>query len=157
MSRSNPRYGLSMFLDLHVRLACEADLDALFALDVIAQREESRRAFIAHSVACGHCWAATDAANTAVLLGYGVLDKSFFGQDFIALVVVGDSARRRGVGAAILRGLESRSFGTKLFTSTNASNLPMQALLSKCGFIGSGQVENLDEGDPELVFVKIRP
>lgn len=145
-----------MAYESDVRLARQADLDALFDLDVIAQREENRREFIAHAVACGQCWVAMDADDTALLLGYGVLDNSFFGQDFIPLIVVRDSARRRGVGAALLRGLESRALGAKLFTSTNASNLPMQALLEKCGFIGSGQVENLDEGDPELVFVKIR-
>lgn len=139
-----------------VRLARQADLDALFDLDVIAQREENRREFIAHAVACSQCWVAMNADDTALLLGYGVLDNSFFGQEFIRLIVVRDSARCRGVGAALLRGLESRALGVKLFTSTNASNLPMQALLEKCGFIGSGQVENLDEGDPELVFVKIR-
>lgn len=139
-----------------VRLARQADLDALFDLDVIAQREESRREFIAHAVACGQCWVAMDADDTALLVGYGVLDNSFFGQEFIPLIVVRDSARRRGVGAALLSGLEFRALGAKLFTSTNASNLPMQALLEKCGFIGSGQVENLDEGDPELVFVKFR-
>ncbi|CAI3797872.1 hypothetical protein GLGCALEP_01935 [Pseudomonas sp. MM221] len=139
-----------------VRLARQADLDALFDLDVIAQREENRREFIAHAVACGQCWVAMDTDDTALLVGYGLLDNSFFGQDFIPLIVVRDSARRRGVGAALLRGLESQALGAKLFTSTNASNLPMQALLEKCGFIGSGQVENLDEGDPELVFVKFR-
>ena len=145
-----------MALESHMRLARQADLNALFDLDVIAQREEHRRECIAHAVACGQCWVATDADESALLLGYGVLNQSFFGQDFIPLIVVLDSARRRGVGAAILRGLESRAVGAKLFTSTNASNLPMQALLEKCGFSGSGQVENLDEGDPELVFVKIR-
>ncbi|NQD75359.1 GNAT family N-acetyltransferase [Pseudomonas sp. CrR7] len=145
-----------MVLESPVRLARQADLDALFDLDVIAQREESRREFIARAVACGQCWVATDADDTELLLGYGVLDHSFFGQEFIPLVVVLGSARRRGVGAAIVRELESRSLGAKLFTSTNASNLPMQALLGKLGFIGSGQVENLDEGDPELVFVKFR-
>ncbi|MFF7065097.1 GNAT family N-acetyltransferase [Pseudomonas sp. NPDC008258] len=145
-----------MALGPHMRLARQADLAALFDLDAITQCQDSRREFITRAVACGQCWVATDAENAALLLGYGVLDNSFFGQDFIPLVVVRDSARRRGVGVAILRGFESRALGAKLFTSTNASNLPMQALLEKCGFIGSGQVENLDEGDPELVFVKIR-
>ena len=139
-----------------VRLARKTDLDALFELDAIAQREDCRRQFIARAVAGDQCWVATDAENAALLLGYGVLDNSFFGQDFIPLVVVRDSARRRGVGAAIVRVLQSRSLGDKLFTSTNVSNLPMRALLGKLGFVGSGQVENLDDGDPELVFVKFR-
>ncbi|MBK4997662.1 GNAT family N-acetyltransferase [Pseudomonas sp. S37] len=145
-----------MTLEAEVRLARQADLEALFELDAIAQREDCRRQSIARAVASGQCWVAADADDAAELLGYGVLDNSFFGQDFIPLVVVRDSARRRGIGAAILRVLQSRSLGDKLFTSTNASNLPMQALLGKLGFVGSGQVENLDDGDPELVFVKFR-
>ncbi|MFJ4385721.1 GNAT family N-acetyltransferase [Pseudomonas sp. NPDC089408] len=145
-----------MTLEADVRLARHADLDALFELDAVARREECRQQFIARAVANGQCWVATDADGAGLVLGYGVLDNSFFGQDFIPLVMVRDSARRRGVGAAILRVLQSRSSGDKLFTSTNASNLPMQALLGKLGFLGSGQVENLDDGDPELVFVKFR-
>jgi len=33
----------------------------------------------------------------------------------------------------------------------------MRALLAKAGFEPSGLIENLDPGDPELVFVKFRP
>jgi hypothetical protein len=40
----------------------------------------------------------------------------------------------------------------KLWTSTNLSNQPMQALLVHAGFRLSGFIENLDENDPELVF-----
>ncbi|MDN6858978.1 GNAT family N-acetyltransferase [Pseudomonas sp. CAN2814] len=132
------------------------DLDGLIALDAIARCEPRRRRFIEQAITAGQCWVAVEAGDSSVLLGYGVLDYSFFEQAFIPLVVVGDSARRRGVGSAILRALESRSGAAKLFTSTNASNEPMRRLLGKLGFIGSGQVENLDEGDPELIFVKLR-
>ena len=45
--------------------------------------------------------------------------------------------------------------GEKLWTSTNQSNAPMCALLSRLGFILSGQIDNLDDGDPELVFVRL--
>lgn len=40
----------------------------------------------------------------------------------------------------------------KLFTSTNASNFAMQRLLVASGFIDSGIVHGLDEGDPELIY-----
>ncbi|WP_371227090.1 N-acetyltransferase family protein [Pseudomonas sp. QE6] len=139
-----------------VRLAQGDDLDALFELDAIARREAGRRTYIARAVASGQCWVAADASDATVLMGYGVLNDSFFEQPFIPLVVVRDSARRHGVGSAILRVLESQCRGPKLFTSTNRSNEPMQGLLGKLGFIRSGQIENLDEGDPELVFVKFR-
>jgi hypothetical protein len=42
----------------------------------------------------------------------------------------------------------------KLFTSTNLSNLPMQALLAKLGYSLCGVINELDDNDPELVYVK---
>lgn len=140
----------------NVRLALSSDLPTLIDLDAIARREPRRREFIAQAIAAGQCWVAVDARDTSILLGYGVLNDSFFEQAFIPLIVVKDSERRRGVGSAILRALESRCAAAKLFTSTNASNEPMRSLLGKLGFIGSGHVENLDDGDPELIFVKLR-
>jgi hypothetical protein len=35
------------------------------------------------------------------------------------------------------------------------SNTPMRELLSQLGYQSSGVVENLDPGDPELIFMKI--
>lgn len=46
----------------------------------------------------------------------------------------------------------------KLFTSTNLSNVRMQALLNKLGYTLTGTVHNLDEGDPEIFYFKrVRP
>jgi hypothetical protein len=42
----------------------------------------------------------------------------------------------------------------KVFTSTNESNKAMQALLSQLNYKRSGIIENLDEGDPELIYFK---
>jgi len=39
-----------------------------------------------------------------------------------------------------------------MFTSTNRSNLAMQSLLRREGWLFSGELDGLDEGDPELVF-----
>jgi hypothetical protein len=62
--------------------------------------------------------------------------------------------RRNGAGAALVKHIESLCQTPKLFTSTNLSNLPMQSLLAKLGYILSGVIHNLDEGDPELVYFK---
>ena len=51
--------------------------------------------------------------------------------------------------------LETRSATSKLFTSTNLSNKPMQLLLAKLGYTLSGYIENLDPDDPELVYFKL--
>lgn len=145
-----------MSFQTQVRIAQSVDIDSIVELDPIARREPGRRTFIAQAVAAGQCWAATAAEDASALVGYGVLDRSFFGHDFIPLIVVKRSARRRGVATAIMRTLELQCQGGKLFTSTNRSNIAMRQLLGRLGFIRSGQIENLDDGDPELVFVKLR-
>lgn len=76
----------------------------------------------------------------------------FFGQAFIELLMVGARFRRSGLGLALVASFQESCRGRKLFTSTNLSNHPMQSLLLKAGFRPSGYIDNLDEGDPELVF-----
>jgi hypothetical protein len=59
-----------------------------------------------------------------------------------------------GAGEALVKHLESLCQTAKLFTSTNLPNLPMQSLLAKMGYVLSGVIHNLDEGDPEIVYFK---
>ncbi|MGF6765975.1 GNAT superfamily N-acetyltransferase [Paraburkholderia sp. GAS33] len=139
-----------------IRVAVSGDIASLIELDSIAQRDTHRTAFIGHAVIAAQCWIATEADDGSPAVGYGVLNQTFFEQNFVPLIVVREGARRKGIGIAILRELASQCRGTKLFTSTNASNTPMRALLLKCGFVESGHVDNLDEGDPELIFVKLK-
>jgi ribosomal protein S18 acetylase RimI-like enzyme len=70
------------------------------------------------------------------------------------MVYIDSDHRRRGVGTALIRHMESQCRTAKLFTSTNESNLEMQSLLAKLGYQPSGVIHNLDEGDPELVYFK---
>ena len=89
------------------------------------------------------------------MLGYAVLEYTFFEQGFISMLYVRADHRRSGVGTALLSHLESVCRTRKLFTSTNLSNLPMQALLARLGYRLSGVIHDLDEGDPELVYIKV--
>ena len=36
-------------------------------------------------------------------------------------------------------------------------NAPMQALVEKLGYVKSGWIENLDEGDPDIIYFKRLP
>ena len=81
---------------------------------------------------------------------------------FATVVVIAAGAatvlvRREVERSALVRACESDCVAPKLFVSTNESNLPMQALLAKLDYAPSGRVENLDEGDPELIYVKFLP
>jgi hypothetical protein len=92
---------------LNVRVAGGTDIPQLVELDLVARRDERRRAFIKHAIDAGQCWVAGEADDPVQLLGYGVLNQSFFDQNFVALVVVREVARRRGVATTIMNALEA--------------------------------------------------
>lgn len=62
--------------------------------------------------------------------------------------------QQRGAGLRLLAAAGAACQTPRLFTSTNPSNLAAQKLMLKAGFVRSGQIDNLDEHDPELVYVK---
>ena len=86
--------------------------------------------------------------------GYAVLEHSFFNNALVSTLYVATPFRRQGVGSALMRRLERECRTPKLFCTANESNLPMRRLLETLGYRPSGFIENLDEGDPELVFVR---
>ena len=138
-------------MDISIRTAMPADVDAMVALDTIAATQEQRRSEIHSWVTAGSAVIADDGSRVA---GYAVLEYSFFGQGFIAMLQVVPSRRRQGIATSLLRHLERTCRTPKLFTSTNESNAPMRALMSSLGYVPSGVVHNLDENDPELFFFK---
>ena len=72
------------------------------------------------------------------------------------MLMVDPTYRRMGIGVALMQHLESECKTPKIFTSTNLSNLAMQALLAKLGYERSGIIHNLDPNDPELVYMEER-
>ncbi len=135
-----------------IRLATLGELDRLLALDQVASREMTRVAAVRRAVEASSCWVADEGGR---LLGYALLNKAFFGFDFIELIYVASSIRRRGVGRALIEHVERESTTAKLFTSTNESNVAMRGLLTKLGYEWSGVIYNLDKNDPEFIFVKL--
>jgi GNAT superfamily N-acetyltransferase len=102
-------------------------MTVICSVDLIAQRENERREFIRRVVISGECFVAEWSEK---VIGYGVLNYSFYHSGFIEMVYVGSDYRRSGVGVALVKHIESLCQTTKIFTSTNLSNLPMQSLLS---------------------------
>lgn len=134
---------------VETRLARIDDVPSICAFDHVAQMEQDRRQFIRKSVADG---IAHIALIDGVIAGYMVLEHSFFARGFIAMLYVHPDHRRIGVGTTLIRLAESLCKSDRIFTSTNQSNRPMQALLDKLGYTRSGMVDDLDPGDPELFY-----
>jgi GNAT superfamily N-acetyltransferase len=131
--------------------ACSKDLpyflNAIAQIGVPADLGESYRS----AMEKGRCLLA---GRFQVPEGMLIVEPSFFGRPFISLVFVEESARRSGVGSALMSAAEVMCAGKDLFTSTNVSNHAMQMMLQKRGYVSAGVVLHLDPGDPELIFVK---
>ena len=138
---------------LTIDLAIPADIDALFALDLAAAAGDvERRAAIAEWVVAGEVHIAR---RNGRAVGYVALTRSFFRSPFIELLMVAPSERRAGIGSALVEHcIRLTPAGSKLWTSTNQSNTPMQALLPHLGFEKCGMFEHLDPGDPELIYIR---
>ena len=132
-----------------VRSAAETDIAAIVAADSFASDHPHRIGEVAAWVEAGQCFVAESRGR---VLGYAVLTQGFFHQPFVEMLMVAADARRSGIGGQLLQHLAAHVTG-KLWTSTNASNAPMRALLMKAGFIESGTVDNLDPGDPEVIYL----
>lgn len=135
---------------LSIRLAVKNDIDEIFSFEHIAQQSDSRQMFIRHSVAARNCYI----ASYERIVGYAVLEYSFYEMGFVSMLYVHEDRQRHGIGTELLKHLESICKTDRLFTSTNLSNMRMQALLAKLGYKLSGVIHDLDENDPELVYVK---
>jgi GNAT superfamily N-acetyltransferase len=127
------------------------DLEDLLAIDHEAVgRDPERISAIKAHVSEGHCWVHPGEAHFDAYAV--VLPRHFFRRDFLDLLVVESSARRSGIATNLLRALLGLKGTHQVFTSTNRSNAPMRALLSKEGWQLSGELDGLDPEDPELFF-----
>lgn len=134
-----------------VRQATSRDQQQIYLFDLATDPDEKRQNLIIMAIAQNRCWVVD---HDGVIAGYVILDHSFYGHACVPLLYVRSMARRLGVGTDLMQHIMARCKGEKLFTSTNQSNQPMQALLLKLGFVYSGFVDNLDENDPEIVYYK---
>ena len=132
-----------------IRDAVLTDRDAIFSFDHVVELEPGRASFIERALRTATCLVAE---RDGRVVAYGVLEYTFYDNGFVSMVFVAKPDRRQGVGRALLEALAERCQTTKLFTSTNRSNGPMQELLGLLGYVPSGVIENLDAGDPELVY-----
>ncbi len=140
-------------MTLIVERATEENLADVLAIDR-AHHDSARAAYLEAAVRQRECYIAREGWD---VLGFLILTREFFSQYFIELLVVHPDRRRTGAGTALIEHIEKIVPAEKLFTSTNESNTPMQALLEKLGYVRSGCIDNLDDGDPELIYFRRLP
>ncbi|MFI1018730.1 GNAT family N-acetyltransferase [Streptomyces sp. NPDC020965] len=139
------------FGDFRVRRASASESDALMRIDAVAlEGDVARQERIRRWCRQGLAVVAEDASG---LLGYCVVEYTFFEQGFVSMLMVAPSARSRGIGRQLLDAVATSCTTPKLFTSTNVSNQPMQRLLHRAGWSPVGLLHGLDEGDPELFYL----
>lgn len=129
------------------RLATMVDIAKIYQIDSLGTKK--RREEIELWVEQKTCFVLE---GNDKILAYGVINQQFFAHGFIELLMVNHQYRRQGLGLSLINLLKKQSKTQKVFTSTNQSNIATQQLLLKAGFIPSGNIENLDDNDPELIY-----
>jgi GNAT superfamily N-acetyltransferase len=130
-----------------------SDIDRLAEVDLRLAGDAAQRAHLSELLDAGLSWMATAREGP---LGFAVVTRHFFGFPFVDLIFVHQDHRRAGVARALLAHCEAAHTADRIFTSTNASNAPMRALMDRMQWRPCGEIDALDPGDPELFFVKFR-
>jgi len=92
--------------------------------------------------------------DVAAIWAYAWIYEGFFGHTFLAYLAVEPPYRRNTFAGMLLREAERRAVTDRVFSSTNASNVTMQSVFDHYGWRRCGQIDELDPGDPEIVYVK---
>ena len=128
-----------------------SELENIQKIDKIVVNNSERFDMIKISIDNNQCLIAKADNKVA---GYLIFNKSFYHNNFIELLIIDQLFRRQGIGTALIRFYENITKKGKIFSSTNKSNVTMQKLLNKLGYIESGIIYNLDEDDPEIIYFK---
>ena len=128
------------------------DLDALVKIDIEVIGSDSRRKYIKRAIEEDRCIAIK---NEFTFVGFLIFNTDFFDCSFISLIIIKPIDRRKGYATSLIEYFTSISPTKKIFSSTNQSNKRMQEVFKANEFIQSGFVDNLYEGDPEIIYYKL--
>lgn len=137
--------------EIKIRVAQSSDIDNLVHFDTVVLRDAARADSIRRWVESGECYLAEQVEQ---IVGYGVFNYEFFHLGNVDMLMIHPNFRGQGIGRKLLHHLYSLCKTEKFWCTTNLSNQRMQRLLVSEGFKLSGFVGDLDEGDPELIFLK---
>ncbi|MFS0557001.1 N-acetyltransferase family protein [Brevibacillus sp. 179-C9.3 HS] len=135
-----------------IRQATLQDIPVVCKIDAVVLGSTSRSTELQLAIEQGQCYVALFDLD---IIGFAIINQSFFKNSFIHLLIVHPHYQKRGIGEDMMRYLETISPTEKLFTSTNLSNKRMQRLCQKLGYAHCGTLTHLDPADPEVFFCKI--
>jgi ribosomal protein S18 acetylase RimI-like enzyme len=127
------------------------DLDDILKIDEEVIGNKSRCEYIRKAIEEERCIVAND---KSLIAGFLIFDTHFFDCSIISLIIVRPTERRKGYATSLIEYFVNISPTKKIFSSTNKSNQTMQEVFKANGFLQSGFIENLDEGDPEIIYFK---
>ncbi|KSU62747.1 hypothetical protein AS034_11610 [[Bacillus] enclensis] len=138
---------------MNIELAKKSDLLDLIHIDQAVIGNDHRAALIDKSIHDRCCLVCKIEGKSA---GFLLSNNQFFEHWFISLVIVHPDCRKRGIARELFTAFEEMADGNKIFSSTNKSHSIMHHLFLSLGYEKSGFIDNLDEGDPEIIYVKKR-
>lgn len=136
---------------LHISKPNLIKLDEIVNIDIEVIGNDSRRQSIKKAIDEGRCIVVKD--NNSIV-GFLIYDTHFFECSFISLVIVKPTERRKRYATSLIEYFISIAPTKKIFSSTNQSNKKMQKVFKANGFKQSGFIENLDEGDSEIIYFR---
>lgn len=136
---------------IYVEIAEIEELNKIIDIDYETVGHRERTEYIKEAIVNKTCLVAKEDSN---IIGFLIYNSNFFEQCFICLIIVCKEYRKKGIGSLLLINFEKFALTEKIFSSTNKSNEIMQEVFRKNGYVSSGYIDNLDEGDPEIIFFK---
>lgn len=138
---------------MFIRPATLNDLEVIICIDEEVIGNKSREVEIRESINNKNCLVG---CIDDEIYGFLVYHEHFFGNLFIELVIVSPRNRRSGIAKELMKYVEENCQSNKLFSSTNQSNEPMHEVFKSLGYVESGYIDNLDEEDPEIIYVRLK-
>ncbi len=137
---------LSKRLGMTIRSATDADYPAILAISNTTRWERS--AFLKRMLSDRAVDVACEGERIA---GFNAWNREFFSKPMVWLVVVHPHDRSKGIGSLLFSKAERDCGGTRLYASTNHSNVGMQRFYQRRGYRACGELD-LDPGDPEMFY-----
>lgn len=91
------------------------------------------------------------------VVGYAkVAPSEFFGWPLLSILCVATSVRRRGIGRALIAAIAADPRWLRIYTSTEASNAAMRALLRKQGAHEVGFADGLNMSEEREILFRLK-